>query len=218
METTRTQIPGLGSYLLALFLTPIYCLTRGKYLGFVLSTILYILAIFTFLFFGLGIIFWALAALPAAFSLRNEIIEAHASRTGEATAQVLKAAGIGSANQTNSIAKIRPQVSNENHGPPRLDQNDQKTCPMCAESVKAAAVICKHCCHEFNKNEETVTELIPTLKQSQQPPKEIIATSSGNDGNIHTMTVEMIINRICSKCGVNSLPDSLFCIDYGNKL
>lgn len=152
MNTTQTQIPGLGSYLLALFLTPIYCLTRGKYLGFVLSTVLYILAFLTFMVFGLGFFFWAVAAIPAAFSLRNEIIEAHASRTGEATAQALKAAGIGSANQTSNVAseaKLSMPVANVGHEPPMLDQNDQKTCPMCAESVKTAATICKHCRHEF---------------------------------------------------------------------
>ena len=149
METTPTQIPGLGSYLLALFLTPIYCLTRGKYIGFVLSTILYILAFLTFMLFGLGILFWAAAALPAAFSLRNEIIEAHASRTGEATAQALQAAGIGSANQTSVEAKLSQPAASVGHEPPIRDQNDQKICPMCAESVKAAAAICKHCRHEF---------------------------------------------------------------------
>lgn len=152
MGTPQTQIPGLGSYILALFLTPIYCLTRGKYLGFVLSTILYVLAFLTFMIFGLGLIFWAVAAIPAAFSLRNEIIEAHASRTGEATAQALKAAGIGSANQTSSVAseaKLSPPTANVGLEPPMLDQNDQKTCPMCAESVKTAATICKHCRYEF---------------------------------------------------------------------
>ncbi len=33
--------------------------------------------------------------------------------------------------------------------PPPAAASDDKTCPMCAEQVKAAALICKHCRHEF---------------------------------------------------------------------
>lgn len=131
----QTEIPGFGSYVLAIFLTPIYCITRKKWIGFILSTILYILATFTIFIFGLGLIFWLLAALPAAFSLRNEIIEAHARRTGEETAKAIAAAGIFSGGQRNVGT---------------AETSEEKACPMCAESVKAAAAVCKHCGYKFD--------------------------------------------------------------------
>lgn len=89
------EIPGFGAYILALFFTPIYCITRKYWVGFVFSTILYILAAMTILFFGLGLIFWMLAAVPAAFKLRNEILVAHARRTGIETARAIAASQRG---------------------------------------------------------------------------------------------------------------------------
>ena len=39
------------------------------------------------------------------------------------------------------------KVPLSNNGAP---QNSNKICPMCAEEVKMAARICKHCSHQFN--------------------------------------------------------------------
>lgn len=35
---------------------------------------------------------------------------------------------------------------------PRGPEEATKTCPQCAETVKLAAVVCKHCGHEFNED------------------------------------------------------------------
>jgi len=169
----QTQIPGIGSYLLAIFLTPIYCLMRKKYIGFVLSTILYISAFLTFMIFGLGFVFWAVAAIPAAFSLRNEIIEAHASRTGEETAKALKAAGIGTANHTNevpfsSVESVHNESTRSLTSPADAQLGGEKTCPMCAETVKSAARICKHCRHEFDMSPLTVADIPPVTECRNQ--------------------------------------------------
>lgn len=37
----------------------------------------------------------------------------------------------------------------ENYQRPMGNIEEMKTCPMCAEEVKTAAKICKHCKHEF---------------------------------------------------------------------
>jgi hypothetical protein len=43
---------------------------------------------------------------------------------------------------------IKPFPS-ENHQRPMGNIEEMKTCPMCAEEVRTAAKICKHCKHEF---------------------------------------------------------------------
>jgi hypothetical protein len=44
---------------------------------------------------------------------------------------------------------------------------EEKTCPMCAETVKAAALICKHCKHTFDiVKQAPVAEIIPIPKTS----------------------------------------------------
>lgn len=35
--------------------------------------------------------------------------------------------------------------------------SDEKVCPRCAETVKAAALVCRHCGHEFVQDEAVVT-------------------------------------------------------------
>jgi len=42
----------------------------------------------------------------------------------------------------------------------KQDLAEEKTCPMCAETVKAAARICKHCRHDFENIEEKPVEAI----------------------------------------------------------
>jgi hypothetical protein len=50
------------------------------------------------------------------------------------------------------IALLYPTKSfdNNNEGYSAPNYSSNKTCPMCAEEVKAAAKICKHCRYEFN--------------------------------------------------------------------
>ena len=58
-------------YLAVIFISPLYFLIRKNWGGFVLNSILYLLAIFT-IFFGVGLIFWALAVGHAGWYLRKE--------------------------------------------------------------------------------------------------------------------------------------------------
>ena len=58
-------------YLTVIFISPVYFLIRKKWGGFVLNSILYLLAICTIIF-GVGIIFWALAVGHAGWHLRKE--------------------------------------------------------------------------------------------------------------------------------------------------
>ena len=84
-----TEIPGFGSYILAIFLTPIFYMTRGKRFAALVTVVLYVIAFFTMPLLGFGLIFWAIAAAPAGWGLRNEIMVAHAKRTGEETAAAM---------------------------------------------------------------------------------------------------------------------------------
>lgn len=58
-------------YLAVIFISPLYFLIRKKWGGFILNSILYLLAVFT-IFFGVGLIFWALAVGHAGWYLRKE--------------------------------------------------------------------------------------------------------------------------------------------------
>jgi len=42
-----------------------------------------------------------------------------------------------------------PQAASQQ--PPPASELDTKTCPRCAETIKAAAVVCRFCNHEFNQ-------------------------------------------------------------------
>lgn len=84
-----TEIPGFGSYILAAFLTPIYYMTKGKWMAVIVTAVLYVVSFLTMPLLGLGMLFWALAAAPACWGLRSEIIVAHAKRTGEETAAAM---------------------------------------------------------------------------------------------------------------------------------
>jgi len=85
----KTEIPGFGQYVLAIFLTPIYYGLKGKWGAFIATAILYLIATLTMPLLGLGIVFWMAAAAPATWSLRNDIMVAHARRTGEETAAAI---------------------------------------------------------------------------------------------------------------------------------
>jgi hypothetical protein len=85
----RTEIPGFGVYVLALFLTPVYYATRGKWFAFLVTGALYTGSFLTFIIIPLSMFLWMLAAVPACWGLRNEIMIAHAKRTGEETAAAM---------------------------------------------------------------------------------------------------------------------------------
>jgi hypothetical protein len=85
----RTEIPGFGAWLLAMFLTPVYCFKRQKWVPFGLSLALYIVSLLTLPLAGLGVLFWFMAVIPAGFDLRRAIFTAHAKRTGEEMAAAI---------------------------------------------------------------------------------------------------------------------------------
>lgn len=54
------------------FVSPLYFLIKGKWLGFIGNLILYILALLTILLFGIGVIFWLFGVIHAMFDYRKE--------------------------------------------------------------------------------------------------------------------------------------------------
>jgi len=65
-------------YLIIIFISPVYFLIRKMWGAFVLNAILYLLALITVWFFGIGIIFWLLAVGHAGWHLRKELMKEHA--------------------------------------------------------------------------------------------------------------------------------------------
>ena len=60
-------------YLTIIFISPLYFAIRGKWGAFFLNTILYLLAVFTLVFF-IGVFFWMLAVGHAGWHLRKELM------------------------------------------------------------------------------------------------------------------------------------------------
>lgn len=87
MKEQKTEMPGFGMYFLAAFLTPVYYAKKGKWLAFAVTGALYTAAFFTMPLLGFGIVPWMIAATPACWDARNEIIVAQAKRIGEETAE-----------------------------------------------------------------------------------------------------------------------------------
>jgi hypothetical protein len=122
------------TYLMVIFVSPLYFLVRGKIGGFILNAILYFLAIcfvVSFIFAWVGVIFWLLAVGHASWHLRREFMLEHAEM----------------------IAVKMAEVQMQGRGAPPAkaydEPSDTKKCPRCAELIKYEARICKHCGHEF---------------------------------------------------------------------
>ncbi|AKM78460.1 MAG: hypothetical protein UX49_C0009G0033 [Candidatus Wolfebacteria bacterium GW2011_GWC2_46_275] len=94
-EEQRTEIPGIGLYVLIFFLAPIYYAMRGRWVAFVISGALYTGALLTFVIIPLSMFLWFLATAPAIWAFRSEILVAHAKRTGEETAAAMARAQRG---------------------------------------------------------------------------------------------------------------------------
>lgn len=80
-------------YLAVIFISPLYFLIRKKWGGFILNSILYLLAVLTILVFGLGLIFWALAVGHAGWHLRKEGMVEQAELIAKKMAEQTKARG-----------------------------------------------------------------------------------------------------------------------------
>ena len=68
-------------YLCIIFIPPVYFLSRKKWGGFILNSILYGIAcmfVLTFVFAFVGVIFWMLAVGHAGFNYRKELMAVHA--------------------------------------------------------------------------------------------------------------------------------------------
>jgi len=87
-------------YLVVVFCPPIYFLVRKKWGGFVLNSILLIIALFTMPIFGIGVIFWALAVGHAGWELRKEGMQEQAELIAK---EMVKA-------QTEAKKQEQPQV------------------------------------------------------------------------------------------------------------
>ena len=61
----------MGTFLLIFVASPVYFLIRGKWLGFIFNSVLYVLAL-VFLMVGIGVIFWALAVLHGGLAYQKE--------------------------------------------------------------------------------------------------------------------------------------------------
>ncbi len=79
-------------YFVVIFVSPAYFLVRKKWGGFVLNAILYLLAIFT-IFFGIGVVFWALGVGHAIWHLRKEHMLEQAEMIAQKMVEANKAAG-----------------------------------------------------------------------------------------------------------------------------
>lgn len=59
-------------YLTAFFVSPLYFLIKKKWLAFIVHSIIYPIALFTILIFGVGIFLWILLAVHALWDLRHQ--------------------------------------------------------------------------------------------------------------------------------------------------
>jgi hypothetical protein len=79
--TTDNRKATVMMYLCIIFIPPVYFLTRKKWLGFILNSILYGIAcmfVLTFVFAFVGVIFWILSVGHASFTYKREMLEQHA--------------------------------------------------------------------------------------------------------------------------------------------
>ena len=77
-------------YFVVLFVSPLYFALRGKWGGFILNAILYLLALLTVFVFGVGVIFWLLGVGHAMWHLRQEMMEKQADLIATKMADKMK--------------------------------------------------------------------------------------------------------------------------------
>ena len=77
------------TYLIIIFLSPVYFLIRQKWGAFVLNSILYLLAGVT-IFLAIGVFFWMLAVGHAGWHLRTELMEEQAGIMAKKLAEEMR--------------------------------------------------------------------------------------------------------------------------------
>ncbi|MCU1329555.1 MAG: hypothetical protein JWN34_4925 [Bryobacterales bacterium] len=81
-------------YLAAIFCSPVYFAVRGKWLGFVINSILYVLALIclvTIIFAPGGFVFWMMGVIHAIWHLRHEMMVEHAELLATKMAEKMNA-------------------------------------------------------------------------------------------------------------------------------
>ena len=152
-------------YLIIIFISPLYFLIRGKIGGLILNAILYCVAVaflVTIVFSWVGFPFWLLAVGHAAWHYRRDLMM-------EQTEMIITKV---------TEAQVKGKIVQQ--GESYVDPGDTKKCPMCAETIKYEAKLCKHCGHKFSRMEEGVSKsaemkgytnqaICPQCKQSVNP-------------------------------------------------
>ena len=77
-------------YLVVIFISPLYFLIRGKWLGLLVNGTLYLLVWLTVWFFGLGMIFWALGVGHAMWEMRKELMTEQAEIIAKKMAEEMR--------------------------------------------------------------------------------------------------------------------------------
>lgn len=91
MSQREIKQPGFGSYLLALFLPFVYFFVNGRITAGIISVAVCAISI-PLMFLVVGFFLYGAMVFWAIWGIRNDSIEAHALRTGRATAEAILAA------------------------------------------------------------------------------------------------------------------------------
>lgn len=154
-------------YLMIIFVPPLYLLIRKKPFAFLLNTGLYVTAIFTVFLFGIGFIFWVLSVGHAAWHLRREVMEEHATliaeKMGEQMSRALAQNNtnlVSQGSQLRSATKPnfravdtidpRPKALAATAAAPSLQsagivRSTTQYCPECGARNEAGGTFCESC-------------------------------------------------------------------------
>jgi hypothetical protein len=80
-------------YLIAIFVPPLYFLTKKKWLGFAISSFLLIVSFFLFItvvFIPIALIFWGLCSVVAIWDVRKQLVNEHATIIAEKMAAKMR--------------------------------------------------------------------------------------------------------------------------------
>jgi hypothetical protein len=173
-------------YLIIIFVSPLYFLIRGKIGGLIVNAILYCLAVaclVTIVFAWAGVIFWALAVGHAAWHIRRESMMEHAELIATKMAEV----------------QVKGQAVQR--GGFYADSSDIKKCPMCAETIKYEAKMCKHCGHKFSEEEGDIPAIGVWTSPSPSRPDESNMNASTAQTCPSCQEPLSAAARFCHNCG-----------------
>ena len=205
-------------YLIIIFVSPLYFLIKGKIGGLILNAILYCVAVVflvTIVFSWVGFPFWLLAVGHAAWHYRRDLMMEHAEMI------VTKV----------TDAQVKGQAMQR--GEFNFDSSDIKKCPMCAETIKYEAKLCKHCGHKFSEEEGRMPAIgVGTSPSPSKPGESSMGAStaqtcpncqeplSATTRFCHSCGGEVEKPSIptCSQCGKAVTPGAQFCGGCGSKL